>query len=148
MNKMLHAFVLMTCPLAALAYGEIGQWSSGWGQGTSEYTVVDASGNALYIACSEDRPVSMSLTVNGVEYGSYQGKGFDLLIDGKEVQTPYDTASRVGADNFLYAWDALRKATTLQARTEDGQLVSLPTRGSAKTLPAWGTPEFSCTTEF
>lgn len=148
MNKTLHIFVLIACPLAALAYGEIGQWSSGWGQGTSEYTTVDATGNALYIACSEDRPVSMTLTVNGVEYGSYNDKGFDLLIDGVEVQTPYDTASRVGANNFQFAWDALRKARTLQARTTDGQLVALPTKGSAKALPAWGTSEFSCSTEF
>ncbi len=148
MKRRLLVAALASLPLTALAYGEIGQWSSGWGQGTSEYTVVDARGNALYIACSEDRPVSMSLTVNGVEYGSYQSKGFDLLIDGTEVQAPYDTASRVGANNFLHAWDALRNAQTLQARTEDGQIVSLPTQGSARTLPAWGTPEFTCTTEF
>jgi len=148
MSNTLHAFALLACPLAALAYGEVSQWSSGWGQGTSEYTTVDVAGNTLYIACSEDRPVSMTLTVNGVEYGSYNDKGFDLLIDGVEVQTPYDTASRVGANNFQFAWDALRKARTLQARTADGQVVNLPTKGSAKALPAWGTPEFSCSTEF
>ncbi|MDE3735941.1 hypothetical protein PSH28_04995 [Pseudomonas resinovorans] len=148
MKKITCLFFLLSLPVTALGYGEIGQWSSGWGQGTSEYNVSDSAGNSLYIACSADRPVSMTLTVKGTEYGSYSEKGFDLLVDGMEVQTPYDTASRVGANNFIFAWDALRKARTLQAKTVDGQVVNLPTKGSAKTLPAWGSPEFDCTTEF
>ena len=32
----------------ALAYGEAGRWSSGWGQGTSEYTAVVNEQNNLY----------------------------------------------------------------------------------------------------
>ncbi|WP_430292883.1 hypothetical protein [Pseudomonas sp. B1-22] len=65
-----------------------------------------------------------------------------------EVQTPYDTASRVGANDLLFVWDDLRKAKTLQAKTTDGQVISLPTKDSAKALPAWGTPEFAYTTAF
>lgn len=148
MKKLTYLIGLLAFPLDAMAYGEVGQWSSGWGQGTSEYNVTDTAGNSLYIACSEDRPVSMTLSVKGVDYGSYSDKGFDLLVDGQEVQTPYETASRVGANNFHYVWDALRKAKTLQARTSDNQLVTLPTKGSAKALPASGTEGFACTTEF
>ncbi|CAM3976903.1 hypothetical protein CCOS865_02265 [Pseudomonas reidholzensis] len=148
MKKITCLLTLLALPLGAMAYGEVGQWSSGWGQGTSEYNVTDAAGNSLYIACSEDRPVSMTLTVKGAEYGTYSDKGFDLLVDGEEVQTPYETASRVGANNFIFVWDALRKAKTLQAKTSDGQVVTLPTKGSAKELPASGTQGFACTTEF
>lgn len=147
MKRIILSCALSTLSCLAMAFGEIGQWSSGWGQGVSEYNVSDAQGNSLYIACSEDRPVSMILTLNGQEYGSYSEQGFDLLIDGQAIQTPYDTASRVGANNFLFAWEALRKARTLQAKTSDGQFIDLPTQGSAKTLPAQGSAEYVCQTE-
>ncbi|WMW04382.1 hypothetical protein [Pseudomonas entomophila] len=148
MKRIVCTATLLALPLTAMAFGEAGQWSSGWGQGTFEYNVADNAGNALYIACSEDRPVSMTLTVKGTQYGSYSEKGFDLMVDGNEVQTPYETASRVGANNFYHLWDGLRKAKTLRARTADGLVVDLPTKGSAKALPATGTNEFACTTEF
>lgn len=148
MKRIILSCTLCTLSSLAMAFGEIGQWSSGWGQGVSEYNVSDAQGNSLYIACSEDRSVSMILTLNGQEYGSYSEQGFDLLIDGQEIQTPYDTASRVGANNFLFAWEALRKAKTLLAITSDGARVELSTRGSAKVLPAWGTAEYVCHTDF
>lgn len=139
---------ILSLPTVVWGYGEAGQWSSGWGQGTSEYTTVDTSGHSLYIACNPDQPVSMTLTVKGQDYGSYSDNGFDLLIDGNEVQTPYETESRVGANNFIFAWDALRKAKKLQARTSDGQIVNLPVKGAAKALPASGSKGFDCTTGF
>ncbi|BCO14997.1 hypothetical protein RIMD111065_33530 [Aeromonas hydrophila] len=40
MNKLIiTSTALMLCG-NAFAYGEAGRWSSGWGQGTSEYTAV------------------------------------------------------------------------------------------------------------
>lgn len=132
----------------AQAFGKPGTWVSGWGQGVSEYLAVSNAGNKLMIACSMDRPVSMTLEAGGREYGSYSEGDFDLIIDGEEVQTPYETASRVGANNFYYTWDALRAAKSIVAVTSDGLSVELPSSGSAKTLPAWQTPSFTCTTEF
>lgn len=129
-------------------FKEIGQWGSGWGQGVSEYGVTTSKGDTLYIACSKDRPVSMMLYVNGVEYGPYSKKPFSLIIDGTEIQTPYETASRVGADNFIFAWDALRKAKRLQAKTVDGKLLDLPTAGANKVLPPNNTPDNDCKTAF
>ncbi|WP_338881217.1 hypothetical protein WHX56_11050 [Achromobacter veterisilvae] len=134
-------------PAAAMAFGEAGQWSSGWGQGVSEYTAVDAKKNALYIACSEDRPVAMTLTVAGQEYGG-DGKDFSLIIDGKEISQPYETSSRVGANNFYFAWDAMRKAKRLEARTSDGKVVNLPVKGIAKALPSTQSKGFPCQVDF
>ncbi|MBX3905235.1 MULTISPECIES: hypothetical protein [Ralstonia] len=152
MKLIAHIAIAAACSGAlvstAHAFGEVGRWTSGWGQGTSEYTVVDAKRNALYIACSEDRPVSMSLTVAGKEYGSYTQQEFSLIIDGKEISTPYATSSRVGADNFRYAWDAMRKAKSLQAKTADGKVVTLPLVNAAKALPSSKSREFACRTEF
>jgi hypothetical protein len=148
MEKIIVAAAFLSAAMNAMAFGELGQWSSGWGQGVSEYTAVASKGNELYIACSDDAPVTMTLTVTGVEYGSNSTNGFDLVIDGKEIQTPYNTSSRVGADNFSYAWIALRKAKKLQAKTSDGKELTLPTKGVAKALPASGVSEFNCKADF
>lgn len=142
------ALAVLLMPTTAQAFGEVGRWSSGWGQGTTEYTVVDAKRNALYIACSDSAPVTMTLTFAGKEYGSYAKQGFDLIIDGSAISTPYETSSRVGSNNFRYTWDALRKAKTLEAKTADGRLVALPLVGAAKTLPATKSRDFPCHTAF
>lgn len=133
---------------SAYAFGEPGTWSSGWGQGVSEYLAVNKSGDELYIACSDSFPVRMTLTVGDHSYGSSENGDFALIIDGTSIDYPYDTASRVGANNFLHAWDLLRKAHSIKALTSDGIEVELPSQGSARVLPEWGTSTFSCMTEF
>ena len=143
-SRSVVATIFIASPMAAIAYGELGQWSTGWGQGVSEYTAVVSKGNELYIACSDDSPVRMTLTVNGVEYGSYSKIGFNLVIDGNEIQTPYLTDSMVGEGNFFYAWKIIRKAKTIQAKTSDGKVLTLPTKGVAKAIPASGS---SCKSE-
>ena len=148
MTRLTFGGFLLFLSFAVFAYGEVGQWSSGWGQGVSEYTTVDAKKNGLYIACSDSAPVAMTLTVSGKEYGTYARTGFDLIIDGNEVQTPYMTESRVGADNFIYAWDLVRKAKTLKAKTADGQVVDLPLKGAAKVLPKTNSKDFPCSVAF
>ena len=148
MKRIALASLLLGLACGAQAYGELAQWSSGWGQGVTEYTAVASKQTALYIACSDSMPVSMVLTVNGKQYGSGEAKGFDLIIDTKEIATPYETGSRVGANNFLYAWDALRKAKQIRARTVDGKTVELPIKYAAKTLPKTSDKSFPCKVEF
>ncbi|WP_146142897.1 hypothetical protein [Halomonas sp. ND22Bw] len=135
---------------SVLAFGERGQWSSGWGQGTSEYMAVNQYGDELYIACNPYEPVSMTLTVGDRTYGGgrYADGDFSLIIDGTEVQTPYDTVSRVGANNFFYAWENLRSATSIVALTSDGVHVELPSKGSFDALPEAFTEGYPCRTEF
>ena len=130
-----------------LAFGEVGRWSSGWGQGVTEYVVVDAKQNQLYIACG-DEPAHMTLTVAGREYGYGTNQDFSLVIDGKEVEGMSDADSRVGSDNFRYAWDRIRKAKSLAAKLPNGKLVPLPLTGAAKVLPASNSKGFPCHTLF
>ena len=78
----------------ALAYGEAGRWSSGWGQGTSEYTAVVNEQNHLYIACNDTRKVSMTATVQGKEYGSYARQAFSIIVDGSQYDAPYEKIGR------------------------------------------------------
>lgn len=66
-------------------------WTSGWAMGTAEYAVDDGNGNELVIACpsDEDRYVSASATVSGRGYSSEDGRGFDLIVDGKTFHTRF-----------------------------------------------------------
>ena len=138
-----------TMPLSstAWAFGDVGQWSSGWGQGVSEYMVVDAKGNKLYIACSPDENVKMILTTGGKDYGSYGEKGFDLIIDGDEIWQPYSEA-HAAQGSFLLAWNGIRSGKKLQAKTEDGKLIDLPLKNAAKALPKPTAKDFPCKTEW
>ncbi|MGL5467977.1 MAG: hypothetical protein ACRDCT_07275, partial [Shewanella sp.] len=75
---------LLLANTSAMAFGESGRWSQGWGQGQTEYTAVVDEQNSLYISCSEDTKVFMMATVDGVEYGESAGakEGFTLIVSG------------------------------------------------------------------
>lgn len=142
------ALVAATLVSPAWSFGEVGRWSSGWGQGTSEYIVVDAKQNQLYIACNDTNPATMTLTVGGRDYTYGQGERSDfvLFIDGKGPFNASNAGSRATGGHFRAAWSAIRKAKTLQARTGDGKVVKFPLTGAARALPAIGSKDFSCVT--
>lgn len=141
---------LATVPVTANAYfGEPGTWASGWGQGTAEYMAVSSDGSAeLYIACNDENPVSMTLTIDGIAYGNDRQGEFNLVLDGYEISNPHFTNSRAHAEGFLYAWERMRKATSIIAVTDDGKRVELPSRGSAAALPSVDSPAMGCYTQF
>lgn len=146
MKKYLLLLAALTVAGQAQAFGENGRWSSGWGQGVSEYVVVSGK-TQLYIACSNyDELASVTLTVNGRDYGMDPNPPFDLIVDGKILSAFYNTSSHVGSNNFNYGWAAIRKAKTLQVRPQGGKLINLPVQGASKVLPAAGSKGFSCRT--
>ncbi|WP_235655950.1 hypothetical protein [Aeromonas veronii] len=134
--------MLLTVP--AFAFGEQGRWSTGWAQGTTEYMAVVDEHNSLYIACSDTQPVTMMATVQGKEYGAYAPHGFAMIVDGSQYDTPYETTSRVGENNFIDMWEKLRKAKSISILTTDGKSLALPTHEAANVLPGTQTPDFSC----
>lgn len=131
---------------SAMAYGEAGRWSSGWGQGTTEYAAVVDEHNQLYIACNDLRKVRMTATVNGTQYGGTDQPGFAIVIDGQRFDEPYDTESQVGESNFFLLWDKLRSAKAVGVVTADGQQLALPTQDAASVLPATQSADFECLT--
>jgi hypothetical protein len=140
MKKLVLGSALLLASMNAMAFGEVGQWSSGWGQGVSEYTAVSVDGNSIYIACQPDKDMYMSVKVGGEKYDA----GFDLVIDGELFKTPYDTKTTEIAVDFPMLWVHLRKAKNIQVKTHDGKTASLPSKGSNKTLPAVGSPDLEC----
>lgn len=140
MKKLLVGSAMLLGSMNAMAYGEVGEWSSGWGQGVSEYTAVSAEGNSIYIACEPEKDMHMTVTVAGKEYEN----GFDLVADGELFKTPYDTKTTEIAVDFPFLWEHLRKAKSIQIKTHDGKTVNLPSKGSSKALPTVGSPDFDC----
>ncbi|MFQ2274750.1 hypothetical protein [Aeromonas hydrophila] len=134
--------MLLTVP--AFAFGEQGRWSTGWAQGTTEYMAVVDKHNSLYIACSDTQSVTMTATVQGKEYGAYAPQGFAMMVDGSQYDTPYETTSRVGENNFIDMWEKLRNAKSISIVTADGKSLALPTNEAANVLPGTQTPDFSC----
>jgi hypothetical protein len=133
---------------AQASFGPPNAWSSGWGQGVSEYVANNNDGDYLYIACDPSSPVTMSLNVGEESYGTYSDKDFSLIIDGQEIETPYFTGSRVHANNFYYVLEQMRTAETIVGLTSDGIQVELPTKGAAEALPVFPSENFPCRTEF
>ncbi len=135
MKKYLIAISMFFVSLAALAYGEAGQWSSGWAQGVSEYAAVVSRGNEFYMACQSDKGVYMSVKVNGKEYGPDAKKGFNIEVNGKVLERPYVTDNMVGEQNFNYLLQQIQKGKQLKVITADGQTLVLPTKNEAKAIP-------------
>lgn len=143
-KKLLVATFCLFTSLQVFAFDEDGRWSSGWGQGTSEYETKVNEQNKLYIACNDSKKVSMTATVNGKEYGSYSNIAFSLIVDGTQYDEPYNTESRVGGNNFYDMWEKLRKANHIELVTFDGQKLSLPTQDAGKVLPPTNSKDFGC----
>jgi hypothetical protein len=87
----------------------------------------------------------ISLKVGNKEYGALPAKEFALIVDGEVFDNIGNTGSRVGNQNFVRAWDKIRKAKSLEAKTADGKLIKLPLTGAAKVLPASRSKDFPCT---
>jgi len=122
------------------------EWTSGWGMGISEHLVDDGNGNELNISCpdyEEDGYIRAYASIAGRQYGSDEGNGFDVIVDGETYSNPFYTDCRVCAANFPAFWEALRKANNLMISAE-GQVVRLPTKNIAAVLHPLGSPENSC----
>jgi hypothetical protein len=95
-------------------------WKSGFGQGTTEYFVENGPGNQIYIACPEDRPASVSVTLIGKEADESKNEKLIFIIDSKEYSYEYQNADcRVCGENFVFFWGKLRDAKTLSVRFSD-----------------------------
>lgn len=146
MNKTFLTALVLGWMTAPAAWAGTYEWTSGWGQGQSEYSVDDGNSNDLLITCpdyQEDGPISALATINGQSYYSKTDTGFDVIVDGQTYSNPFFTECRVCGDNFRNGfWSALRKANRLQL-TAGGQTVNLPTKNIAL-LKSLDDPENTC----
>lgn len=132
--------------LTNTAWGGTYEWTSGWGQGISEYQTDDGNQNGLLISCGEQEGLAVSAyaDIAGKAYSSDQEPGFDVIVDGVPYSNPFFTDCRVCAANFPGFWKALRQANNLQISAE-GRTVNLPTKDLETVLRPLDDPHNSCT---
>lgn len=136
---------LMCCGLtaSAWAFGEVNHWSSGWGQGTTEYVIKGKGQSQLYIGCNPDKAMFVMFTDStGQSVDNYdaltQTRTFFVSVDGGEPIAFNEVASRVGVDNVHAAWEKLRKGQVVTVTANTLQPAHFTLNGAGKVLPAFG----------
>ncbi|HFF9493060.1 hypothetical protein [Serratia marcescens] len=135
---------LFCCALAApfMAQAETGPWTSGWGQGTTEYSVRGQGQSQLYIGCNPYKAMfAMFTDAAGRSLTNYdartQTRSFYVSVDGSDPILFNDVLSRVGADSVRFAWDKLRKGKTVILSGEGMQTTRFTLKGAGQVLPAF-----------
>jgi len=152
MNPKRIAASLLVCALlpgAALASGNHDTWTSGWGQGVSEFVIKGKGQSQLYLACEDSgsQPATVIFTdVRGHQVSMDDGKSLEVRIDGGEAIDISDSDSRVGENNLAFAWDALRAGKQVIVTGDGVRSATFTLNGAGKVLPAFNTQ--GCVSKF
>ncbi|UYY87729.1 MULTISPECIES: SH3 domain-containing protein [Alcaligenes] len=146
-TQLFHGLLIAFFPLATLAATY--EWSSGYGQGTTEYHVDDGNGNSLLLSCpsGQPRPATATMTTRGFDYHSPKDTiEMSFVIDGVEFDDPFNTSCRACENNFVQSfWPALLKANNLFVRA-DGYEVRFSTKRLRDELLPLNDPANPCLT--
>ena len=127
---LLTSAALTVVPLCANAAE--GRWTQGFGQGNLEF-FVDAQGMRLYLGCmtaeGSQSYVSLFPAAGGADIAA-----FEVKVAGLKFSAPFETASRVGSQNYVALLEALRKAPATV--TFQGRSIAFPSGGAAQAIPA------------
>lgn len=143
-RKMMHS-LLLTCalmPAIAQAFGNQNTWSSGWGQGVSEFVIKGKGQSQLYLSCEDygSQPATVIFTdANGHEVSMDEDKNLQIRIDGGEPIDISESDSRVGSNNLVLAWTQLRNGKQVSVSGEGVKPATFTLAGAAKVLPEFGT---------
>jgi len=143
-RKMIHT-VLLTCalmPAMAQAFGNHDTWTSGWGQGVSEFVIKGKGQSQLYLACDDagSQPATLIFTdASGHQVSIDSGKRLQVRIDGGEPVDISDSDSRVGENNLAFAWQALRTGNQVLVSGDGVRPALFTLNGAGNVLPAFNT---------
>ncbi len=129
-------------PLMAQAFGNQNTWSSGWGQGVSEFVIKGKGQSQLYLSCEDygSQPATVIFTdANGHEVSMDEDKNLQVSIDGGESIDISESDSRVGSNNLVLAWAQLRKGKQVSVTGDGVKPATFTLAGAAKVLPVFGT---------
>ncbi|MDE9455137.1 hypothetical protein [Xenorhabdus bovienii] len=136
------ALVCGLAPVMAQAFGNHNTWTSGWGQGISEFVIKGKGQSQLYLTCEDygSQPVTASFTdVSGKEVSMDGDKNLQVSIDGKEPIDISESGSRVGSNNLVLAWTQLRNGKQVSVSGEGVKSATFTLAGAVKVLPEFGT---------
>lgn len=125
----------------ALAFGSHDTWTSGFAQGTAEYTILGKGQSQLYLAC--DSSGSQAATIiftdaNGHQVSMDSGQTLTMKIDNADAADISESASRVGADNLMWAWNKLRTGKRVVVSGSGAKPAAFTLKGAAGVIPPFG----------
>ncbi|EKM7809599.1 hypothetical protein PVN64_002026 [Klebsiella aerogenes] len=123
-----------------LAFGNHKTWTSGFAQGTAEYTILGKGQSQLYLAC--DSSGSQAATIiftdaNGHQVSMDSGQTLTLKIDDEEANLS-ESASHAGESNLMWAWNKLRTGKRVVVSGSDAKPAVFTLNGAAGMIPPFG----------
>ncbi|VTO29817.1 Uncharacterised protein [Klebsiella pneumoniae] len=123
-----------------LAFGNHKTWTSGFAQGTAEYTILGKGQSQLYLAC--DSSGSQAATIiftdaNGHQVSMDSGQTLTLKIDDEEANLS-ESASHAGESNLMWAWNKLRTGKRVVVSGSDAKPAVFTLNGAAGVIPPFG----------
>ncbi|HDR2681687.1 TPA: hypothetical protein QCJ48_004467 [Enterobacter mori] len=125
----------------ALAFGSHDTWTSGFAQGTAEYTILGKGQSQLYLAC--DSSGSQAATIIFTDANDHQvsmdsGQTLTMKIDNEEEANISESDSHVGADNLMWAWNKLRTGKRVLVSGSSAKPAVFTLNGAAGVIPPFG----------
>lgn len=128
-------------PSVSQAFGNRDTWTSGYAQGTAEYTILGKGQSQLYLAC--DSSGSQAATIiftdaNGHQVSMDSGQTLTMKIDNEEEANISESDSHVGEDNLTWAWNKLRTGKRVVVSGSGVKPAVFTLNGAAGVIPAFG----------
>ncbi|HEM8667205.1 TPA: hypothetical protein U2Q46_004594 [Klebsiella aerogenes] len=125
----------------ALAFGNHDTWTSGFAQGTAEYTILGKGQSQLYLAC--DSSGTQAATVIFTDASGHQvsmdsGQSLTIKIDSGEEADISESASHAGQSNLMWAWNKLRTGQRVVVSGQGARPAVFTLKGAAGVIPAFG----------
>jgi len=144
MNKPILIPALMFAaltPAVSQAFGNHDAWTSGFAQGTAEYTILGRGQSQLYLACdsSGSQPATIIFTdVRGHQVSMDSGQTLTMKIDNGEEADISESDSHAGEDNLMWVWNKLRTGKRVLVSGSGAKPAVFTLKGAAGVIPAFG----------
>lgn len=128
-------------PAVSQAFGNRDAWTSGFAQGTAEYTILGKGQSQLYLACDSygSQAASVIFTdVNGHQVSMDSGQKLAMKIDSEEEADISESESHVGSGNLMWAWNKLRTGKRVIVSGSGVKPAVFTLNGAAAVIPAFG----------
>lgn len=132
-----------------LAFGKHEAWTSGFSQGTAEYTILGKGQSQLYLACDSSGSQAATIIftdVNGHQVSMDSGHTLTMKIDNAEEADISESESHVGSDNVMWAWSKLRSGKRVIVSGTSAKAATFTLNGAATVLPEFG--DNGCVSKF
>ncbi|MEG1347880.1 MAG: hypothetical protein RSD49_07480 [Hafnia sp.] len=140
--KSIVLLVLTLCFSAqALAFGNHDAWTSGYAQGTAEYTILGKGQSQLYLACESTGSQAATIIftdANGHQVSMDGSQELTMKIDNEEEVSISESESHVGSDNVMWAWNKLRSGKRVIVSGTGAKPATFTLKGAATVLPEFG----------